>query len=104
MGRQVYQSSNYKVYRAGNNYIVHHAKYSFDNKHSHLKSLNLAKQVIHYLQSRTIPRTQSDYVLTSLTRLTDDHHYKGQIEQFMDARAQKGKKASYFNQILVMRH
>lgn len=103
MGRQVYQASDYKVYRAGNDFIVHHARYDFEEKHSHLKSLNLAKQVIRYLQSRTIPKTQSLYVLVSLTRLTDDLHYKSQIEQLMDTRAQKGKKLRYCNRLLAMR-
>lgn len=103
MGRQVYQASEYKVYRAGNDYIVHHVRYDFEEKHSHLKSLNLAKQVIHCLRSRTIPKTQSNYVLVSLTRLTDDQHYRSQIEQLMDTRAQKGKKLKYCNRLLTMR-
>ncbi len=104
MGRQVYQASDFKVYRAGNDYIVHHAKYNFEEKHSHLKSLNLAKQVIHYLQSRTIPRTQSDYVLVSLKRLTDDYHYKEQIERLMDTRMQKGKKPRYCNRTVALKN
>lgn len=101
MGRQVYQASDYKVYRAGNDFIVHHSKYDFEEKHSHLKSLNLAKQVIHYLKSRTIPRAQSNYVLISLTRLTDDSHYKQQIEQLMATRAQKGRKLRYCNRMMM---
>lgn len=104
MGRQVYQASGFKVYRAGNDFIVHHAKYDFDDKHSHLRSLNLAKQVIHYLKSRTVPRTQSDYVLVSLTRLTDDLHYKEQVEQLMDTRAQKGRKLRYCNRTVAQSH
>lgn len=99
MGRQIYQASGFKVYRAGNDYIVHHAKYEFDEKHSHLKTLNLAKQVIHYLKSRTVPRTQSDYVLVSLLRLSDDDHYKSQIGQLMETRQQKGRKLRYLNRV-----
>jgi hypothetical protein len=102
MGRQVYQALGYKVYRAGNDYIVHHAKYEFEDKHTHLKSLNLAKRVIHYLHTRSVPRTQSDYVLTSLLRLTDDPHYKDQVETLIAVRRQKGHKPKYLNQVYSM--
>lgn len=97
MGRQVYQESHYKVYRAGNDYIVHHSKYEFGDWHTHLKSLNVAKQVISCLIKRRMPKTRNEYVLTSLVRLSDDPKYKSRIIGMIESRRQKGKKLDYHN-------
>lgn len=97
MGRQVYQESHYKVYRAGNDYIVHHSKYDFEEKHTHLRSLNVAKQVISCLLKQSMPKTRNEYVLTSIIRLTDNPKYKNRIQNVIDVRRQKGKKQDYYN-------
>lgn len=97
MGRQVYQEGAYKVYRAGNDFIVHNARYEFGQKHTHIKTLNTAKRIIESLERRIIPKSFSPYLLTSLLRLSDDDRYKRDVEGLLGAREQKGPRLKYHN-------
>lgn len=97
MGRQVYQGGAFKVYRAGSDFIVHNARYEFDQKHSHIKTLNTAKRLIESLERKVIPKTFSPYLLTSLLRLTDDDRYKRDVEGLLLSREQKGRRQKYHN-------
>jgi len=97
MGRQVYQEGKYKVYRAGNDYIVHNSRYLFEKAHTHVRTLITAKKIIHYSIHKVIPKTFSEYLLTSLIRVNDDEHYKEEIELLIAVRRQKGKKLKYYN-------
>lgn len=95
MGRQVYQEGYFKVYRAGNNYIVHNSKFLFDNAHTHVRTLNTAKRIIYCTANKIIPRTFPEYLLNSLIRVTDDDHFADEIETLIEVRRQKGKKLKY---------
>lgn len=95
MGRQVYQEGAYKVYRAGNDFIVHNARYAFSQKHTHIKTLNTAKRIIESLERRIIPKSFSPYLLTSLIRLSDDDRYTRDVEGLLWAREQKGPRLKY---------
>lgn len=97
MGRQVYQKGSFKVYRVGHNYIVHNSKYVFDDSHTHVRTLNTAKKLIHCFHKKVIPKTFSDYLLISLTRVSDDVIYNNKINSLIDVRRQKGKKPKYIN-------
>lgn len=92
MGRQVYQEDEFKIYRAGNSFIVHNSNYQFTDKHTHLYNLSIAKKVIYYAKKGIVPRSFDPYLLTSLMRLSDDRHYIHEIEMLIDVREQKGKK------------
>lgn len=95
MGRQVYQEGRFKVYRAGNNFIVHNSKFLFNHAHTHVRTLNTAKKIIYCISRGIIPKTFSEYLLVSLIRLTDDDRYANQIEELIEVRKQKGKKLKY---------
>lgn len=97
LGRQVYQEGDYKVYRAGNDYIIHNTAYAFHLKHSHVKTLNAAKKIIISIRKRVIPRSFSQYLLKSLVRLADDDLYICHVEGLMGSREQKGRKQKYYN-------
>lgn len=97
MGMQVYQEGSYKIYRAGHNYIVHNAQYDFKEKHSHVHNFQLAKKLIHCVNHRIIPRSFNFYLLTSLTRISDDEDYIAKVESLIAVRKQKGKKQQYCN-------
>lgn len=97
MGRQVYQEGKFKVYRAGNNYIVHNSKYLFNKSHTHVRTLNTAKRVIYCTKHKVIPKTFPEYLLYSLIRVSDDTHYNDQIEELIAVRRQKGRKLRYVN-------
>lgn len=95
MGRQVYQEGRFKVYRAGNNFIVHNSKYIFNNAHTHVRTLNTAKRIIYCTTKKIIPKTFPEYLLYSLIRVTDDEHYANQIQELIEVRRQKGKKLKF---------
>lgn len=97
MGRQVYQEGAFKVYRAGNDFIVHNTAYAFTQKHTHIKTLNNAKRIIESIKHRTIPKSFSPYLLTSLLRLSDDERYIRDVEGLIAARKQKGPRPKYNN-------
>ena len=97
MGRQVYQKGSFKVYRFGHNYIVHNSKYLFDESHTHVRTLNTAKKIIYCSNKKIIPKTFSEYLLISLTRVSDDMLFKEKILSLIDVRKQKGKKPKYIN-------
>lgn len=97
MGRQVYQEGSYKVYRAGNNFIVHNSKYVFKEAHTHVRTLNTAKRIIYCSNKHIIPKTFSEYLLVSLMRVSDDQIYNNKVQSLIEVRKQKGYKLRYVN-------
>ena len=75
MGMQVYQKEQYKVYRAGNGYIVHNSYYEFKEKHNHINNFKTAEKLIHCVINGEIPRSFNCYLLRSLIRISDDVEY-----------------------------
>lgn len=97
MGRQVYVEDNFKIYRAGNDYIVHNTEFEFSKKHTHVKNLKAAKEIIYSVKKRVIPRGFSEYLLKSIIRVSDDELYIKAVEDLIEVRSQKGKKLKYTN-------
>jgi len=97
MGRQVYQEGNYKIYRVGNNFIVHNSKYLFNESHTHVRTFTTAKKIIYCTINKIVPKTFPEYLLYSLIRVSDDDHYAEQVESLIEVRRQKGKKLRYVN-------
>lgn len=97
MANQIYQEDNFKIYRAGNSFIVHNSTYQFKEKHSHVRNFKVAKSLIYFAKEHIIPRTYSAYLLTSLTRISDDIGYIHSIEEIIEVRKQKGNKLKYKN-------
>jgi hypothetical protein len=95
MGRQVYQEGKFKVYRAGNNFIVHNSRFMFHDAHTHVRTLNTAKRIIYCSKKKVIPKTFPEYLLYSIIRVTDDDHFVDQIQSLIEVRRQKGKKLKY---------
>ena len=65
--------------------------------HTHMKSKQLAKTVIHNVCYGKIPLNSRDYTLISMHRLSNDEKYREKIQQILDTRKQKGKKNDYYN-------
>jgi len=101
MGRQVYQEDQYKIYRAGNDFIIHNSSYEFQKKHSHIRNLRTAKQVIYYVKNKIIPRSFSFYLLKSLVRVSDDEKYISDVQTLIEVRERKGCKQKYYNHQLA---
>lgn len=97
MGCQVYQKQNFKIYRAGNNYIVHNSNFPFNEKHTHLRNFEAAKKIIALAIGKRIPRDLSNYLITSLIRISDDENYGHHLNDLLEVRDSKGKKLKYVN-------
>lgn len=60
--------------------------------HTHMKSKQLAKTVIHNVCYNKIPLNSRDYTLVSMYRLSDNENYRSKIQEILNTRKQKGKK------------
>ena len=65
--------------------------------HTHMKSKQLAKTVIHNVCYGKIPLNSRDYTLISMYRLSNDEKYRDKIHEILNTRRQKGKKDYYYN-------
>ena len=65
--------------------------------HTHMKSKQLAKTVIHNICYGKIPLNSRDYTLISMYRLSNNEKYRDKIHEILNTRRQKGKKDYYYN-------
>lgn len=65
--------------------------------HTHMKSKQLAKTVIHNVCNGKIPLNSRNYTLISMYRLSNNEEYRDKIQEILDTRKQKGKKDNYCN-------
>ena len=101
----IYKKRNFNVYDSGRDqYIIHNSNYEFDIAHTHIRSFKRCKFLINLALHKSIPKHLSDYLLTSLIRISDDPDY---IIKLVDMRAKnkenrkgtsyKDKKKYYIN-------
>lgn len=87
-----------KVRHGKQSFIVINTKKGFDNGHTHLNNYKQAVYIINCVKGKKIPKSFSKYLLISLIRLSADNKYTAQVEELINTREQKGKKADYHNQ------
>lgn len=92
----IYRKKNYKIYDAGDNYIVHNTNLDFQDHHTHIKNFKTCKYIIDLCIHKSIPDKHiSDYLLVSILRLSNDNAYKYKIETLLYNN--KLKKEKYNN-------
>lgn len=91
----VYRKKKYKIYSAGNEYIIHNSNLDFENHHTHISNFNTCVYIINLCIHKSVPKHLSDYLLISIIRLTDDNVYKKQIENKLEKN--KYKKGKHYN-------
>ncbi|MFL0251130.1 hypothetical protein ACJDT4_11905 [Clostridium neuense] len=95
---QVYQRNQYKIYRVGDNFIVHNSKYRFSDKHTHLKNFKQAKNLIYFVLNKKVPRWVSFYYLKSLIRVSDDDEYITKVNKVIEIKKRKAEmQLKYWN-------
>lgn len=82
----VYNLKHFNIYKAGDGHIVHNTKLDFDKGHTHIKSFNCAKQLIHNMLYKKRPKTRNLYILESHKRVSDDSKYTDLIDQLIENR------------------
>lgn len=91
MSIQVYQRNQYKIYRVGNDFIVHNSRYKFSDKHTHLRSFKQAKNLIYFVSNKKVPKLVSFYYLESMIRVSDDDEYIKKVSKLMQIKKRKTK-------------
>jgi hypothetical protein len=83
MGRQVYQDSDFKVYRAGKSFVVHNIHKPFANGHTHMEKYDTCMALIKLVERKQLPKSKSKHFLESILRVSDDNRYINLITQQM---------------------
>jgi hypothetical protein len=78
-------------------FMVINTKKPFKKGHTHLKSFDMAKYLIFLVRAEKINSGLKPYLLTSLTRLSDNEDYITKVNEILAGKRQKGKKLSYRN-------
>jgi len=98
---QIYKKDEFIItpFYKGNRqeFMVVNTKKIFKDGHTHLKSFKMAKYLISLVHSKKINSGLSLYLLTSLTRLSQDEDYINNITNLIAEKKHKGKKLSYRN-------
>lgn len=90
---QIYQKSDYKIYKVDDGYIVHNYVMP-DFAHTHIKSYNCCLMLINLSIHKQMPHHLSRYLLVSLLRINTDEDYCRKIRDLL---ANKRQKDYYFN-------
>lgn len=91
----VYSKNEYVVIKSRNGYIVINSKKTFDEGHTHFKNLEASKKLIHLAINKKIPKSNSNYFLDSLIRISNDSKYIEKIKELKEVRNKKGAKPKY---------
>lgn len=96
MNNKVYEKSYYIIFKVRNGFIVYNTKKQFDEGHTHMRSFKASKTLIDLAIRKKIPRSNSEYYMTSLIRISNDEKFSKEISEIMKVKKQK-TKYSYRN-------
>lgn len=83
MSGQIYQNTNYKVYKTEDGFIVHNIYKDFKKGHTHVQKYETCMIMIKLLKNKRMPKSKSRYFIESLLRLSDDDNYSNELEQLL---------------------
>lgn len=89
MGNQVYSCNGYIIIRVSKGYIVLNKRKRFSEGHTHLRSFNTAKYIIHLACHSRMPNDLPIYLLISLLRISDDDIYRKKLEALIAGKAER---------------
>lgn len=81
MSTQIYQNTDFKVYKVGDGYIVHNKHKDFKYGHTHVKKYDTCMIMIKLVKKRQMPKSHSRYFIESLLRISNDRKYIREIKQ-----------------------
>ena len=77
----VYKKHHYYIYSDTKGFIVHNTKKPFQEGHTHIKNFNTAKYLVTMSSSSKIPYHASNYIYTSLIRISTDKNYIKKLKE-----------------------
>ncbi|WP_242850549.1 hypothetical protein [Clostridium lundense] len=78
---QIYQGLNFKIYKVGDEFIIHNTNKKFKNGHTHVHKYNTCMIMIKLINNKLLPKNHSKYFLESLIRISDDKEYIEMIKK-----------------------
>ncbi len=90
MGNQVYSKSEYLIIQVSKGFIIVNRRKKFLEGHTHIKTFNTAKYLIDLAIHNSMPYHLSPYLLTSLTRITENESYKQKILALITNKKNRG--------------
>jgi hypothetical protein len=75
MSVQIYQDPEFKIYKAGDGYIVHNRHKNFREGHTHVKKYDTCMLMIKLVEKKLIPKSRSKHFIESLIRISNDRKY-----------------------------
>ena len=90
MGNQVYSKSEYLIIQVSKGFIIINRRKKFLEGHTHIKNFNTAKYLVDLAIHNSMPYNLSLYLLTSLTRITEDDTYKQKIRDLIANKKNRG--------------
>lgn len=76
---QIYQSPDFKIYKAGDGYIVHNTHKKFKEGHTHVKKYDTCMVMIKLIKRKELPKSKSKRFIESLIRISNDKKYTNMI-------------------------
>ncbi|MBC2580863.1 hypothetical protein HGI79_11290 [Clostridium sp. DJ247] len=83
MSVQIYQDPDFKIYKAGDGYIVHNRHKEFKNGHTHVRKYDTCMVMIKLVEKKLIPKSRSKHFIESLIRISNDMKYIRQIMTYI---------------------
>ncbi len=90
MGNQVYSKSEYIIIQVSKGFIIINRRKRFFEGHTHIKTFKTAKYLVDLALHNSMPYNLSPYLLTSLTRITENETYKRKILDLIANKKNRG--------------
>ncbi|HEY5586610.1 MAG TPA: hypothetical protein VIK78_19240 [Ruminiclostridium sp.] len=85
MSTQIFQDPEFKVYKAGDGFVVHNIKKPFQEGHTHVAKYCTCMVMIKLVEKKLIPKSKSKFFIESLVRISNDRKYSRIITRLMDS-------------------
>ncbi|WML33032.1 hypothetical protein [Clostridium sp. OS1-26] len=76
---QIYNDSNFKVYKFGNEYILHNIYKEFSEGHTHVQKYDTCMVMIKLIERKQLPKSRSKHFIESLIRVSSDRRYARKV-------------------------
>lgn len=80
------------ILQVGHEYIAVNQDKVFKHGHTHIQSFKQAEYLVNMSLHKRIPNHLSEYMLTSLVRLSNDPQYTEKINALIETKRSRGQK------------
>lgn len=92
MGNQVYSKNEYIIIKVSKGFVIINRRKRFEEGHTHIRNYKTAKYLVDLAIHNSMPHNLSPYLLTSLTRITENEDYKRRILDLIANKKNRGAR------------